>query len=206
MAETKSKLTLAQKIAALRDAVNYLQKKKHEGAVQYAYTSSSQVLGSIRAEMAKLGLIITSSVTDAVVTPFTTKNGAPQFLTALTLVMTWIDTESGETLALPWYAQGVDNAEKGPGKALTYAEKYFVLKQLNIPTNKDNPDTFQDTYATDDQKQSTKTDLIAELGMVSDFNRVKEIWQKNPSLKDDAEFKDAVAKANKRLNPETAKA
>jgi len=43
-----------------------------------------------------------------------------------------------------WYAQGIDLAgEKGPGKALTYAEKYFLLKFFNIATSADDPDTFQ---------------------------------------------------------------
>lgn len=34
------------------------------------------------------------------------------------------------------YAEGI-------GKALTYAEKYFLLKQFNIPTDNDDPDSFQ---------------------------------------------------------------
>ncbi|MNP04955.1 ERF superfamily protein [compost metagenome] len=47
----------------------------------------------------------------------------------------------------PWYSQGVDIAgEKGVGKALTYGEKYFILKFFNIPTDKDDPDTFQKKY------------------------------------------------------------
>jgi len=198
MAEEK-KSNLVQKIAALRDAVDYLQKKKHEGAVQYAYTSSSQVLASIRAEMKKLKLIITSTVTEAKVTPFVTKNGSPQFLTELSMTMCWVDTESGEELALPWYAQGVDNAEKGPGKAMTYAEKYFVLKQLNIPTDKDDPDAHQQAYQTEEEKVSLKADLISELGMTTDVERVKTIWASNPALKQDAEFIDAVKKANTRI-------
>jgi hypothetical protein len=204
MAETKQG-TVVQKIALLRNAVNYLQKKKHEGAVQYAYTSSSQVLGSIRAEMEKLSLIVTSAVNEAKLTPFVTKNGAPQFITELWMTMTWVDTESGETLAIPWYAQGVDNAEKGPGKALTYAEKYFVLKQLNIPTDKDDPDAFQEANQTTEQKQSLKANLLAELKMTADAERVKAIWSGNPSLKADEEFIEAVRAANVRLNPKPAK-
>ena len=55
--------------------------------------------------------------------------------------MTWHDVESGERMEVPWYAQGVDLAgEKGVGKALTYAEKYFLLKFFHVPTKKDDPD------------------------------------------------------------------
>jgi hypothetical protein len=62
-----------------------------------------------------------------------------------------------------WYGQGVDIAgEKGVGKAMTYAEKYFMLKFFNIPTDKDDPDSFQDKLDKEDKedkapKQQAKT-------------------------------------------------
>lgn len=67
------------------------------------------------------------------------------YFTELTLEMTWINAENPEEqIKVPWYGQGVDIAgEKGVGKALTYAEKYFLLKQFNIATDKDDPDSFQ---------------------------------------------------------------
>lgn len=46
---------------------------------------------------------------------------------------------------------------------------------------------------------SLKADLIAELGMTASMDRVKAIWAGNPALKQDAEFADAVKKANHRL-------
>jgi hypothetical protein len=52
---------------------------------------------------------------------------------------------------------------------------------------------------------SLKEDLIAELGMTTDLERVKAIWTGNPSLKTDPEYADAVKKANNRLNPQPAK-
>jgi hypothetical protein len=39
-----------------------------------------------------------------------------------------------------WYGQGIDSGERGVGKAMTYAEKYFLLKFFNIPTDEDDPD------------------------------------------------------------------
>ena len=64
--------------------------------------------------------------------------------TELDLEFTWINAENPEeTIVCPWYGQGVDSGEKGVGKALTYAEKYFILKQFNIATDKDDPDSFQ---------------------------------------------------------------
>lgn len=47
-------------------------------------------------------------------------------------MMTWINIHNpSEIVACSWYSQGVDiEGEKGVGKALTYAEKYFLLKFL----------------------------------------------------------------------------
>ena len=76
--------------------------------------------------------------------------------------MEWVDTESGETLSVPWYAQGVDLAgEKGVGKALTYAEKYFLLKFFHVPTKKDDPDSDGRT-STGEKKlgAQAKTELV----------------------------------------------
>jgi hypothetical protein len=62
------------------------------------------------------------------------------------MTMTWVNADKpDEVIECPWYGQGVDIAgEKGVGKALTYAEKYFILKQFNIATDKDDPDAFQE--------------------------------------------------------------
>lgn len=68
------------------------------------------------------------------------------YFTELEIDFTWVNAEKPEeTITCHWYGQGVDTAgEKGVGKALTYAEKYFMLKFFNIPTDKDDPDSFQE--------------------------------------------------------------
>jgi len=129
------------KLADLRKKVTYLQKENKNQGQSFNYVSSSQVLGAVRAEMDELGIILTSEVTEATLhEPLT---GKKMYMTELQMLFTWIDVESGEKLPLTWYAQGADMSEKGPGKAMTYAEKYFFLKQLNIATDKDDPDAFE---------------------------------------------------------------
>jgi len=92
--------------------------------------------------MDELGIILTSEVTEAKL--HEPLQGKKMYMTELNMLFTWIDVESGEKLPLTWYAQGADMSEKGPGKAMTYAEKYFILKQLNIATDKDDPDAWED--------------------------------------------------------------
>ena len=144
-------MNIYQKLIEVRKSVPYL-KKEAEG-YQFKYTSSSQVLGNLKAAMDELGLLLIPTVTDKKVTIDTYekidgKGNAKRtvdYFTEINVTFTWINAENPEEkIECPWYGQGVDTAgEKGVGKALTYAEKYFMLKFFNIPTDKDDPDSFQ---------------------------------------------------------------
>ena len=142
-------MNIYEKLIEVRKAVPYL--KKENAGQQYKYVSSSQALGAVRAKIDELGLLLIPSVIDAKYSPLlqsTSKNGNETItiLTELTIEYTWLNAENPEEkLSVTWYGQGIDTTgEKGVGKALTYAEKYFMLKFFNIATDKDDPDAFQD--------------------------------------------------------------
>lgn len=144
-------MNIYQKLVEVRKTVPYLQ-KVNDGH-QFKYTGSSQVLAAVRAKLDELGLYLTVKVNGHNVLTQTVENKdkygnikkTTTYFTELDLTYTWINAENPEeTIEIPFYAQGVDIAgEKGVGKALTYAEKYFMLKQFNIATDKDDPDSFQ---------------------------------------------------------------
>jgi hypothetical protein len=134
-------MEIYKKIAELRKEVTYLQKEASNKAQGFNYVSSSQVLGAVRAKMDELGLILITSITGATLSdPLA---GKKMYMTELHMLMTWVDVDTAERIEIPWYAQGADMSEKGVGKALTYGEKYFLLKQLNIATDKDDPDAYE---------------------------------------------------------------
>lgn len=148
-------MNIYEKLIEVRKSVPYLQKSAD--GPQFKYVSSSQVLANVKAKMDELGLLLIPSITSHKVTEsvveYTDKdkygNEKPKktstYFTELDMDMAWINAEKPEeTVVSPWYGQGVDIAgEKGVGKALTYGEKYFMLKFFNIPTDKDDPDSFQ---------------------------------------------------------------
>jgi len=69
--------------------------------------------------------------------------------------------ESKEERPVRFYSQGVDLAgEKGVGKALTYAEKYFFMKYFHVPTGKDDPDS--DGRTKSGEKKQTGTQAAKE--------------------------------------------
>lgn len=149
-------MNLQQKLIEVRKVIPYLQ-KENSGS-QYNYVSSSQVLSNVIAKLNELGVLLIPSITGHNVMESSIeyhddggKNaGKPTkrtttYFTELDMTMTWVNAEKpDETIQISWYGQGVDIAgEKGVGKALTYAEKYFMLKFFNVATDKDDPDSFQ---------------------------------------------------------------
>ena len=145
---TEKTLNVYQRLAEVRKAVPYL-KKEQKGA-QYQYVGSSDVLGSLHAKINEVGLMLIPEIVGHLVTSSERTNAkgniSSEYFTELEMTMTWVNIDDpSDTAKVSWYAQGVDLAgEKGVGKALTYAEKYFLLKFFNIATDKDDPDTFQD--------------------------------------------------------------
>lgn len=136
-------MNIYEKLIEVRKAVPYLQKeaKGH----QYNYVSSSQVLSAVRRRMDEVGLMLIPTITN---TKVTSENDGKRttYFTELWIDFMWVNAEKpDETVKSSWYGQGIDIAgEKGVGKALTYAEKYYLLKTFNIATDKDDPDSFQD--------------------------------------------------------------
>ena len=63
-----------------------------------------------------------------------------EILSKVMMKFTWIDTETGEKDENLFGANGQNDWEKGLGSALTYAERYFLLKYFHIPTDEDDID------------------------------------------------------------------
>lgn len=153
-------MNIYQKLIEVRKSVPYLQKDaqmKQGDRVQYTYNSSSQVIGAVRKELDEKNLLLITKIVDKRVHMDTVeneevKNGQSKvkrtttFFTELDLMMVWVNGDDpSEIIEVPWYGQGIDTAgEKGVGKALTYAEKTFLLKEFNIATDQMDVDSFQD--------------------------------------------------------------
>jgi hypothetical protein len=63
-----------------------------------------------------------------------------EILSKVMMRFTWIDCETGEKDENLFGANGQNDWEKGLGSALTYGERYFLLKFFHIPTDKDDID------------------------------------------------------------------
>jgi len=131
--------SLYVKLAAIHKSVNFL--KKENKGFNFQYVSSTQALLAVRSVMDDVGVLLIPSVTKAEVRDHETKKGNHEYFTEMWFDMTWVNIDNPEEqCACTWYGQGLDDGEKGPGKAMTYAEKFFILKFFNIATDKEDPD------------------------------------------------------------------
>ena len=113
------------------------------GAAKYNYVSGAKLLGVIRPLMDKLGLILTQEVVEIHNEPITymTRNGEKtEMFTTAHIRFTWVDTDDGSQMVNEFFANGMNAWDKGLGSALTYAERYYLMKTFHIATDEDDVD------------------------------------------------------------------
>lgn len=181
---------LFQKMIEIKKHVKYLQKET-EG-FNYKYTSSSQVLSSVRDKMNELGIMLVPGISGQKIENYKTVNNGKEknmFFTSLDMYYIWINAENPEDqLRVMWAGQGTDDFEKGIGKALTYAEKYIILKTFNIPTDKDDPDAFQQKEDRKEEKANPKPQVVnlnSSLDRKAIIAMIMEMHEKDKNLASD---------------------
>ncbi len=134
-----------KKLLEIQKRVKGLAKDKQGNS--YSYVSGSKALGVIRPAMDELGVLLIPEVTHSSFTRqdySTSKGQKTEVFVSLQMKFTWVDTESGETLEVLWASSGQNAFDKGLGSALTYGERYFLLKFFHIQTDYDDVDARQD--------------------------------------------------------------
>jgi hypothetical protein len=174
-------MNIYQKLLEVRKAVPFL--KKDNAGYQFKYVSSSQTLGALREAMDANGLVLIPKVTGERVLDHTTKKGDHNYFTILNMEFTWVNIEDPkEMVVCPWVGQGLDDGEKGVGKALTYAEKFFLLKFFNIPTDKDDPDANQ-KKPENDKAPNSQPEILKDKPKAKPGEQVVSVMIKNVESK-----------------------
>lgn len=141
-------MNLYQKINELKKCVtSFTKDDKTTGYGAYTFTSGSQVLSAIKPKMEELGLLfmpVNATHKDWQTFNYTNKNGDEKtdFIVQGELVYEWInadDPTERQTVHFEYYGQQND-ISKAFGSALTYSERYLLLKSLGAPTDEDDPD------------------------------------------------------------------
>ena len=163
-------MKIYQKLLSIQQKINGLGKDK--STYNYKYVTGDKLLGEIKPMMNNLGLLLKQEVLSIENTRqdySTAKGNKSEILSKVMMKFTWIDTETGEKDENLFGANGQNDWEKGLGSALTYAERYFLLKYFHIATDEDDIDN-------DQRKTSAPVPLKAELTEL-DWLNLEKIFQ-----------------------------
>ena len=189
----KQKLNLYQKLHRVQSQVIGLGKDTQGN--NFKYVSGTKVIDAIKPIMNEIGLLLKTEVLsiDNQRNDYATKSNPnkSEILSKVMMKFTWIDVETGEKDECLWGANGQNDWDKGVGSAMTYAERYFLLKYFHIATDEDDID-------------NPKIDeLFEEIKICKTADELSQIWYDNVGLQKDAKFIQAVTNRKKQLENES---
>lgn len=142
-------MKLYEKLLIIQQRVSGLGKDKK--ANNYSYVTGDKVLGEIKPIMNELGLILKQEILSIENARQDYKTGVgtnyekakSEINSKVMMRFTWVDCATGDKDENLFGANGQNDWDKGVGSALTYGERYFLLKFFHIATDEDdidNPD------------------------------------------------------------------
>jgi hypothetical protein len=146
-------MNLLGKLVNIRKSVEYLQKTErgNQGAM---YVDPAVLIRKIREKMDEANILLVPSLKNSsietLLDPTKSNADARSFLFRSEMTYTFLDADSDDKLEVPWYMTGkhLQDPAMAGGAALTYFERYFLLKFFQIPTSKDDPEYFAAKTAT----------------------------------------------------------
>jgi hypothetical protein len=131
---TKTK-NVYQRINAVMQKVSYIQKEQKRG-MQYSIVSHDKVTALLRDHFVEEGLAYH---------PVGISASQDGNRTQVQLTVRFVNVDNPEDFFdVPSLGYGIDQQDKGPGKAISYAVKYALLKTFGLETG-DDPDEDQAT-------------------------------------------------------------
>lgn len=129
--------SLGPKLLKILESVGSVGKSGYNEHQEYKYTTEADVLEAVKKALIENKVFVAQSSRITDVKELTNDKGKKSLVTSVETINTFIDTESGETYSVNSVGQGHDSHDKGVFKALTGANKYFLMKNLMISTGDD---------------------------------------------------------------------
>ncbi len=150
-------MNLYQKLAKIRKQVEVIRKNKK--GFNYSYVSDDEILARVSVFLDKYGISLIPNVSMGTlkVEPYTykktkvSKQGeiyeetVNEVLVSADMTWTWVNNNKPEErINVDWVLVGQQaDASQALGSALTYTNRYFLLKFFNIATPDNDPDNFR---------------------------------------------------------------
>ena len=159
-------MNIYEKLSAITSEIATVAKNLEvgEGRSKYKAVGEADVLAAVKPIEAKYKVysypVSREVVSEQIMTSKSEYNGqvkeTPRLFMRLKTIYRFVNIENPEEfIEVPTYGDGVDSQDKAPGKAMTYADKYALLKAYKIQTG-DDPDQ---EYSQDLVKVERKPEL-----------------------------------------------
>jgi len=148
--------SLLQRLALVQGDVDYIQKEKKQG-MRYSIVSHDAVTAKVRPLMVKYGVLYY---------PLNISMAQVGNRTQMQMTVRFVNVDDRhDFIDVETAGYGIDESDKGPGKAISYSVKYALLKCLGLESG-DDPDEDQDSKHVDhgDRHEVAMKDFEAELG------------------------------------------
>lgn len=137
-------MNIYQRINEVRKAIGYIQKDKavSTGGGSYKAVTHDAVTGLVRQHLVDKGVVIVPTMVESKF--HEREEGAKQRLYEATYNVQFINVDQPEeVVSVMIQAHALDNGDKAPGKAISYATKYAILKLFNLETGEDEESRYQ---------------------------------------------------------------
>jgi hypothetical protein len=173
-------MAIYAKLANIQSAIRGLGQDKRGN--NYTYVSGSKVLSAIKPLMIEEGLLLKQEIVEIRNQRQDYLVGQQQkqkseILTTLIIKFTWVDVETGEKDENLFAANGQNDWDKGVGSALTYAERYFLLKYFHIATDEDDCDAPKERDMLEDM-EAIPTKLEVEIQSAKTIDELTKIYNR----------------------------
>ena len=139
-------VTLAGKLLQARKASSgYIKKDGRNEAQKYNFVSERRFITEVRELLNEFGIMSLTSVVGTDVQTVA-KGDKINFLTTITLIYTFIDSDNVAWVTVCTVGQGYDSSDKASNKALTGANKYGLRQAFMIATGDDPEEARADEY------------------------------------------------------------
>ena len=157
-------MNIFQRVNLVRKEISYIQKDKSvsTGGGSYRAVTHDVVTALVRPAMIEHGIVCYPVLVESAMFP--PAEGAKQSRYEATYDFHFVNEEEpADRLTIRIQSHAMDNADKAPGKALSYAKKYAILKLMEIETGEDEESRYQPIETINDEQVANILALADEV-------------------------------------------
>lgn len=167
------KLNVHQRLAAAMGEVTYVQKERKQG-MNYPIVSHDVVTAKVRPALLKHGIVYY---------PVDLSHGHNGNRAEVKLTVRFVNIENPDDFFdVPSLGYGIDTQDKGPGKAISYAVKYALLKAMGLETGEDaDHDEIEHIDAEQERLNQIAAGFIQNLNNANSRENGNALWAQAPA-------------------------